>query len=497
MELRPYQQDAIERVRQAMCAGRRRVLLVMPTGSGKTVTCGDVVRRTVAAGRRALWLAHRSELVDQAADALTRLGLTVGAACATASTPPNPYAPVQVASVQTLLARGARPPADMIVADEAHHFGEAAEEWSALLAAYPDALIVGPTATPERGDGSGLEDSFDAIVVGATVRELTELGHLVPCEVLRPDKPLGPGELARNPVDAYLEHARGRRAIVFARSVLLAEQYASEFAMHGVTARALSAETPWVERRLYIDAFRRGAVQVLVNVFVLTEGFDAPESDCCILARGAGSSGMYLQMIGRVLRPAPGKRDALVLDLRGVSHDHGLPSDEREYSLEGCGIRLRDPNSYCPVCGGLKPPGEPCGSCDYAPSGEDKAKPDVIKGVALKPYMRLRETDDDVKRAERLARWLRDCAIKGHKEGAAKHKFNAVYGHWPTGAMMAAARKLSATSAYGPSINEHETYDSFLVRVKAQAEKEGVENPDEFARRSADVRFGRCQAITG
>ena len=181
MLLRPYQLEAIARVRLAMQQGRRRVCLVMPTGSGKTRTCGEIARLTVERKGRVLWLAHRAELVDQACGALEALGLTVGAMCSGAVYPPNPYAPVQVASVQTLLARGALPAADVIVADEAHHFAAAAESWAALLSAYPGALIVGPTATPDRGDGCGLHGCFDEIVIGATVQELTDAGHLVPC----------------------------------------------------------------------------------------------------------------------------------------------------------------------------------------------------------------------------------------------------------------------------------------------------------------------------
>lgn len=466
---RPYQLEAIERVRARMWGGARRVCLVMPTGSGKTRTCGEIAQQTVSMGRRVLWLAHRSELVDQAADALTELGLTVGAQCSSAAAPPNPFAPVQVASVQTLLARRERPPADLIVADEAHHFAAAAEQWAALLACYPEALIVGPTATPERGDGCGLEGSFDAIVVGATVSELTEGGHLVPCQVLRPDTPLAPGQIARDPVDAYLEHAPGRRAAVFVRTVPLAEQYAADFRLRGIEARCVSAETPWAERRLYIDAFRRGAIQVLVNVYVLTEGFDAPELSCVIVARGCGSAGMWLQMIGRALRTCgrcaaclarnrgdggvrcTDKPDAIVLDLRGASHEHGRPDDERDYELSGRGIRLRDPNCYCPVCGQPRVPSEGCPSCGWVPTVEDLAKPDTVVGVSLKPYFRLRETDDDTKRAMRLSHWIADSRSRGYKDGYWRGKFAAVYGGWPSGKLIAAAFKLLAPASAAPS----------------------------------------------
>lgn len=441
MALRQYQIDAINRLRTIMRSGKRRPLLVKPTGAGKTKTLSHVAKLTIESGRRALWLAHRSELIDQACETLASEGLTVGAICASAATPPNPFARIQVASVQTLLARKERPPADMIFADEAHHFAAAAETYCALLKSYSEAWIIGATATPERGDGCGLSDCFDAIVVGATVSQLTTDGYLVPCRVMRPDKPLGPGEIAQNPVDAYMEHAIGRRAIVFCKSVALAEQYAGEFTMRGIRARAVSAETPWAERKLILDSFKRGAIDVVVNVFVLTEGFDDPGVSCCIIARGCGSAGMYLQMIGRVLRPAPGKTDAVLLDLRGVSHEHGRPEDEREYSLDGRGIRLRDANSYCPVCGAPRTPPEPCASCGYEPSGEDGMKPDRVVGVKLVPYAHLRE-DDDATRVRRLARWMIEAKRRGFKDGWFKAKFNAVYQQWPSASMIEKAREI-------------------------------------------------------
>jgi superfamily II DNA or RNA helicase len=439
MDLRPYQIDAINRLRLAMAQGARRSLLVAPTGSGKTVILGEIARRGVDRGRRILWLAHRAELIEQAADTLTSLGLTVGARCASSSVPPNPFALVQVASVQTLLARGDRPDADIVIADEGHHFSAASEEWCSLLTSYREAWIIGATATPERGDGCGLRDCFDTIVVGATVRQLTEDGHLVPCEVMRPDKPLEPGKIAQNPIDAYVEHAPGRRAIVFCKSVQLSDDYAAEFNMRGIAARSIHADTPWAERRLYIDAFRRGTIQVLTNVYVLTEGFDAPELSCVILARGCGSPGMYLQMIGRALRPAPGKVDAILLDLRGVSHEHGRPEDDRSFSLDGRGIRLSDPQSYCPVCGAPRVPPEACAACGYAPSGEESGKPDRVTGDRLVKYARKRQ-EDESQRAITLAKWITVARAKGYKDGWVRAKYRAVYGNWPSAALIDAAR---------------------------------------------------------
>lgn len=432
MNLRDYQLDAIDRVR---CAGARSVCLVLPTGGGKTAVGSDVVRRAVERGRRVLWLAHRAELCDQAASTLSRLGLVVGAISASATTPPNPFASVQVATIQTLLARKIRPEADLVVFDECHH--AAAEEFAALVRDYPKAFVLGLTATPERGDGRGLGTMFKSLVVGTTVRELTSAGHLVPCEILRPERMLGPNELAQSPVDAYFEHAGSRLTLVFARNVELANEYTAAFRARGVEARCVHGETPWGERAKVLEAFRAGRVRVLVNVQVLTEGFDAPEASCAILARGCGTAGLYLQIVGRILRSARGKVDALLIDLRGVSHELGRPDDDRVFSLDGRGIRAKDDAVYCPVCGALRTPGEGCNACGWQPAAEP-TKPDSIVNAPLVKYAaKRRESDED--RASTLARWLLDAKTRGYKPGWAFGKYRAVYGGPPSMAIRSAA----------------------------------------------------------
>lgn len=438
--LRPYQLDAIDRVRAAM-RQHRRVVLTVPTGGGKTVIASEIVRRVIAAAQPVLFLAHRAELVDQAAATLARLGLTVGAVSASAQTPPNPFAPVQVATVQTLLARrDRRPRASVVVFDECHH--AVATEFRSVLDDYPAALVLGLTATPERSDGRGLGELFGGLVVGCTVRELTAQGHLVPCEVLRPDRYLGSGEIARSPVDAYQENASGRPTIVFARGVDLAAQYTAEFQARGVEARCITGEMPWAERSLYLEAFKAGRIQVLTNVFVCTEGFDAPSCSCVILARGCSTAGTFLQMVGRALRPAPGKTDALLLDLRGVSHEFGRPDDDRLFSLDGKGIRLRDKAIYCPVCGAEREAGEGCATCGWIPAGEPM-KGDTITGDPLVKYAKKRAEDEDA-RARTLARWIGEARAKGYKDGWWKARFNAVYGVWPSAALISTAREGAA-----------------------------------------------------
>jgi superfamily II DNA or RNA helicase len=426
--LRPYQERAITRAREA-ARTHRSVCLVMPTGAGKTRTCAAICSSAIARGRRVLWLAHRSELVEQAAETLAGLGLEVGVVSASASGDARPDAPCQVASVQTLYAREQRPPADLVIFDEAHH--AIAATYSAILRDYPRATVLGPTATPERSDGKGLGDLFGAMVVGTTVRELVELGHLVPAEIIRPAKALGSRELAATPLEAYQRHARGRRAIVFAPSVTLAETWAREFADVGIASACVTGTTPPDERRTIMRRVRAGEVSALFNVFVATEGFDAPAIDCVILARGFGCVSTYLQCVGRALRPAEGKESALIIDLTGVSHAHGHPADDRQWQLEGWALAKATPADavrYCRVCGAILAAGMACGDCGYEP--EPLPPPRVVK-APLERYAQKRAESED-ERIATLSRWTREARSKGYSQGWALAKFRAVYGVWPT-----------------------------------------------------------------
>lgn len=429
--LRQYQLDAIQRTRLA-ASQSRTVLVVSPTGSGKTTIASEIARSAVSRSKRVLWLAHRSELIEQGFDRLREFGLAVGAIAATNTRPPNPYAPVQVASIQTLLARPAtRPDADLVIWDEVHH--SVSDEWSALAQFYSTKTLLGFTATPERSDGKGLGAIFQRLVVAARVQELVEMGHLVPCDIRRPSRRLKPGTIAQRPVDAYLSEARGRRTICFSPSVGAANVHAEEFNGLGIRARVITGDMPAAERGLYLGAFKRGDIDVLVNVYVLTEGFDCPETSCVILARGCGTTGVYLQMTGRGLRPAHGKKDCLLIDLHGVSHVHGHPQDDREYSLDGKGIRRAgdmevDPQGSCRVCGAPTSPGEACAECGTAPK---QIEPPKVTGDPLEKYAKKR-AEDNSQKAATYARWIADAIGKGYRVGAAKGKFKAVYGEWPS-----------------------------------------------------------------
>lgn len=430
IDLRDYQHSAVANVREAFRSGGKRVVLVLPTGAGKTRTGSAIVERAVLRRRRIVWLAHRTELIEQTAKTLHEFGLPVGVVAASSAWPIDRAAPVQVCSVQTLLAREHRPEADLLVWDECHHASESAPTWAGVLAAYPNVPTIGLTATPERGDGSGLAPLFDRLVVGVTVRELTAQGHLVPCEAVRPGRLLKPGQLAQEPLAVYLEHTPGQQGFGFAKSVPEAQRYADEFNAAGIRSVCIHAGTKADERAVAIELFKQGVIRMLWNVYIFTEGTDLPMASVCILARGASTAGIYLQMVGRVLRPHRGKKSATLIDLRGVSHVHLMPEDERLFSLDGRGITSSEV-AKCKVCSqALGPSGYPC-VCGYAPdAGDEQAGADEITSDPLVKYARMISQGPE-QRFETLVRWIRAADFKGHKRGAVRHKWRAVYGEPP------------------------------------------------------------------
>ena len=417
--LRPYQQAAVDALQNGD-------LLVMPTGVGKTITLAEFVSNRSQAGERCLWVAHRAELVSQASNALRAAWL-------------EPELNVWVRSIQELRRNGG-PKADWLIWDEAHH--AVSDDWSQLRTAqYPEAKVIGASATPERGDGRGLAGIFNRIVEPIKTREAIEQGYLVPARTLRPDRPLGPGELAQDPLEAYAQFANSKKAIIFAPSVELAIQWACRLRDGlGIPAFALWGDMPLADRLDKLESFRMGKVRVLVNVEILTEGTDIPDVECVVLARGFGTTGGYLQAVGRGLRPSPGKKECLVLDLRGASHDHGEVDDDRIYSLDGRGIRKAEDSievRFCPVCGSPVV-GTDCEKCGYA--GELRRRPPRVLGLPLDRFAR-KVAESPEARAKTFSRWLLEARRAGHKDGRAYHKYRAVYQEPPSRQVQQLARQ--------------------------------------------------------
>jgi superfamily II DNA or RNA helicase len=392
--LRPYQLDAYARVRAAAVNLRAThpdrpaaVLLVLPTGGGKTEVAGEFIRNAVKRTARVLFLAHRRDLVSQAWTRLQGMGIDCGMIMA--GTPMRSDLPVQVASKDTITARGHAPDnIDLIVVDEAHH--TAALDYRAILDVYPKAKsILGLTATPERSDGAALSPPFQRMIVACQISDLMREGWLLPCDVIRPDGPKPRKALSQHPVDAYLEHCNGERCVVFTQGIKEADQWSEEGRARGIEARSAHSQKKDKERAATLAAFAAGDVRLVFNPMILTEGWDCPPCSIVMIARGCDSMSTYLQMIGRALRPSekrakPGER-AKLIDLRGWSWAHGLPEEDREYSLEGRAMRRKSDSWRCPPpCGALNAKSsKKCELCGQEKPASQGMKPQEIERVRL------------------------------------------------------------------------------------------------------------------
>jgi superfamily II DNA or RNA helicase len=416
---RPYQRRAIAATYAAIKAGKRCPLVVAPTGAGKTLIMALMVRDVVSRGKRAAIFAHRTELRDQAVATLARCGVEAGHSGQGRSLP------VQIVSTQGAVAREEVPEADVVFPDEAHHYA-GAPEWKRVLDAYPTQQIIGFTATPERADGRGMGDTYDALIVAAQPRELVALGHLVDCHILRPSTLHEPGSMCMSPLAAYQHIGAVGRNVVFAATIDHACKFVAEFKMSGIDAALVHGGLAPDVRARALESFTSGRVRVLVNVFVLTEGFDCPAIDVVTLARNMGSTSMFMQSCGRGLRTAPGKERMTLLDLPGVSHVHGSPLDDRVFSLDGIGMRLaKDAGPrFCRACGGLLEEVGPCPKCQRSRRGA--VKDPIYSRDPLEKFAKFK-TDDEATRIKRLAKFLAQAHVQRFRPGWAFAKYKAVY----------------------------------------------------------------------
>lgn len=460
MNLWPFQSRAIEMLDASVANGARAPLLVLPTGSGKTVIASELIRRT---DERVLFLAPRRELVYQASDKLAERGIRHGLLLAGEDRRRSAYARVQVASVDTLIVRMLHrkrltlPPFGAVIVDEAHL--SITETRQRLLGLWPDALRIGLTATPARKDGRALGLLWDDLVTPATTAELQADGYLVPARYFSPSEPdlarvrtiagdyhRGELEAAVNQpalvgdiVQHWLSHAAGRRTVVFCCSIRHSIAVAEAFQRAGVAAEHVDASTPNAERADVFDRFSGGATQVLTNCFLASYGFDLPELSCVVLARPTKSLVLYLQMLGRGLRKADGKTDCLVLDHSGSVRRHGFADDARAWTLDGHHAIAPAPEASrgeageakcidCPECSAVFKGTRTCPECGYylAPRGKmvRTIEGELVEIGATRP-------EDE---QERIAFYLElrgFASERNHKPGWAAHQFKAKHGQFP------------------------------------------------------------------
>jgi superfamily II DNA or RNA helicase len=463
IELRPYQAAVATKFEAKVAAGKRRVILVAPTGSGKTVIASAIIAGTP---RRVLVISHRREIVHQTSDKLTAAGVPHGVIQAGDEKKLRPLASVQVASIQTLHARAIRsstmlmPLADLLIIDEAHH--ACAATYRKILKAYPDAIVLGLTATPCRGDGRGLGGIFETMIECPQVADLIVGGFLVKSRVYAPVDPdlrgvrtkqgdyvvgqlerrMNTDALVGDIVEHWLKYGERRRTVVFAVGVEHSVHIRNEFLQFGVRAEHLDGTTPVIVREAILARLASGETEVVTNCMVLSEGWDMPAVGCCILARPTKQMGLFRQMIGRILRPADGKPDAVILDHSGAVYRHGLPEDHVEWTLavdrgavnpaqakreRGEAPKQRE----CPSCKAVMV-APPCGACGWQPQPrargvdfEDGELGLVVGGNAKASVYSESDRTDFFQQLRAVQQ------MRGYKRGWAAHKFKEKFGTFP------------------------------------------------------------------
>lgn len=422
ISLRDYQMQILLQVAALMRAGHRRILIQLPCGGGKTVMAAAMTHSADSLGALSQFIVHRRELIEQTSTSFAGRG--IGHSFVAAGFEMDLSVSVLLAGIQTLAKRlGVILPPNLVILDECHHCTSAS--WSAVLDAYPNAYIVGLTATPERLDGRGLGEHFDVMVTGPSVSWLIEQGYLAPYSYYAPSRPdlskvptLGGdfnqgaiGEVMDKPkligdtVEHYLRLARGERGIVFAVNREHSRRLADAFCGEGVRAVHVDS-TMDKERKRAMDAFRAGDLDIMTNVDLFGEGVDVADCSYVGLDRPTQSRSLFTQQSMRPMRPAPKKR-ATICDHAGNAFTHGLPDDDCEYSLEGRKARPRGAGNSDAT------PIRQCLTC-YRVSPSTVA---VCPGCAT-PFPRIvREVEEEAGQLTKLERVeLRKAAAKQRKD---------------------------------------------------------------------------------
>lgn len=358
----PHQQRTIDAVSEALGRGRRRLLVVLPTGGGKSR-----IGKELSSLGETLLFTHTRELAKQSESSFGD-GVTV-------------------VTVQS----GARPGARIVIVDEVHRY--ASDDWVRLFDYYSDAIIIGLTATPCRSDGRPL-DMFEEIIVGAHYSELLAGGFIVPAEVYYPAKTVVKG-WAMWPAEATLKYGAGRQGFWYATNRENAELIATELRKVGLSAECIGSHVAPKERARRVALFLERRIDFLTNVNVLTEGFNAPWASFVGLACPSAHVATYLQRGGRGARAYPGKTSYVMVDLCGAYFRHGSPTEDRLYSLTGQTIRRSAPLgalSNCPACGYCYESCPECPRCHYR--RPVKKNPLLVNNAGLKLAVERRNTDE-------------------------------------------------------------------------------------------------------
>lgn len=338
IEFRPYQKDYIRKIGCAFNAGYKKICIVAPCGSGKTALFAGMADASQKNGKTVWFLVHRKELLDQTTATFERFGIKL--------------ITINIGMVATYANHlDSYPKPDLIVFDECHF--SAAKTWQKIIKKFPNAYLIGLTATPCRLDGKPLGDIYQTMITGVTIKELISQGYLSPYRYFAP-KVADLSDLKRKGSDFNAEQATellstravfgdvvkhykaladGLQAICYCSTVKHSQTTAEAFSQAGINAVHFDGNTPKKERDDIIRQYREKKIRILCNVDLISVGFDCPNCECCILLRPTMSLALFIQQSMRCMRPKAGKT-AVILDHVNNYTRFGLPDEEREWSLQ-------------------------------------------------------------------------------------------------------------------------------------------------------------------
>lgn len=449
--LRPHQTRAITLVREALLSGKRRVVLQLPTGAGKTRTAAEIVNGVLERGKRVCFTVPAISLIDQTVEAFESEGIhQIGVI--QADHPRRNYDhPVQVASVQTMTRRGV-PDCDVVIVDECHLQHKVIPAW---MKDEPGKIFIGLSATPWA---KGMADHWQGLVIPVTMQGLIDDGYLAPFRVFAPSHPdlsgvatvagdynqgqladvMNESRLVADVVETWLLRGEGRPTLVFAVDRAHASTIQREFAAAGVNMGYCDAYTDRIERQVLFDQMARGVLAGIVNVGTLTTGVDA-DVRCIVLARPTKSEMLFVQMIGRGLRTASGKDDCLILDHADNHARLGFVTDIHHPQLLGAADRKPVTRKEkgepmpreCASCGVLKAPKvRECPACGFTPTRQSEIEFEEGQLVEVTRGAKKREVTMQDKGAF-YSQLLWIARERGRSTGWASHAYRDKFGVWP------------------------------------------------------------------
>ena len=380
MKLREYQAELIGRIRLSIMHGHKSIVSVLGCGGGKSVIQAEIAHSATDKGNRVLFLVHRKELCEQISNTFTAQGVDMDRC--------------SVSMVQTVSRHIDKlPKPQIIITDEAHH--STANSYKKIYEAFPEALRLGFTATPCRLNHGGLGEVYDKLITSVTTQWLIENNYLSPYKYYSVKLADTSGlhikagdykadevaELMQNSeiygetVKQWEKLAKNKKTIAYCASVEAAEETAEQFRQAGYTAASLSGSTPKELRAQIMQDFRDSKIMILTNCELFGEGLDVPDCECTVLLRPTQSLTLYIQQSMRSMRYMPGKT-AIIIDHVGNCYLHGLPDDNREWTLEPKAkqqnmVKIRE----CPMCFSVYPPTkQKCPYCGYAAVKEIQRK---------------------------------------------------------------------------------------------------------------------------